>query len=100
MSGEETMQVRFDPQRAVYRDCRWCVGKGCLYCASEADKAYRADFPDGPTPIATFTVDELPAAKDAIGADAMRKAFGPGGGGVAEIIANVAKLRATTTDEG
>lgn len=91
------MQMRFDPARAVYRDCRWCAGKGCLYCASEADKAYKADFPDGPTPIATLTLDELPAAREAIGAEAIRKAFGPDGGGVAEIIRNVAKARATHT---
>lgn len=85
--------MRFDEQRSVYRDCRWCAGAGCLYCKAEADKAYKAAFPDGPVPIATFTAEELPAAKDVIGADALRKAFGPGGGGVSEIIENVAKLK-------
>jgi len=46
--------VRYDEEKEVYRDCRWCKGRGCLYCKSEADKAYKAAFPDGPKPIATF----------------------------------------------
>jgi hypothetical protein len=78
----------------VYRDCRWCQGRGCLYCKSEADKAYKAEFPDGPKPIATFdlsTPEGIAAARRVIGPEALAKAFGPGGGGVAEIEANAAK---------
>jgi hypothetical protein len=87
------MQMRYDPEREVYRDCRWCHGHGCIYCKSEADKAYNAAFPDGPVPIATFpnTPEGMAAAKDAIGAEAVRKAFGPGGGGIAEIVENIAR---------
>jgi hypothetical protein len=58
--------VRYDPQRETYRDCRWCRGRGCLYCKSEADKAYKAAFPNGPQPIATFdtsTPEGLEAAR-------------------------------------
>lgn len=86
--------MRFDPQRSVYRDCRWCRGQGCLYCASEADKAYKAEFPDGPKPIATFDLsnpEDLERAKRSIGADAITRAFSPGGGGIAEIIKNATK---------
>ena len=85
-------QVRYDPERQVYRDCKWCGGRGCIYCKSEADKAYQRDFPNGPQPIATFNLadpGELDAARQSIGADAMRKAFSAGGGGIAEIIANI-----------
>jgi len=46
--------MRFDPTKEIYQDCRWCRGKGCLYCKAEADKAYKAAFPDGPQPIAIF----------------------------------------------
>lgn len=46
--------MRYDECREIYRDCRWCKGKGCLYCKAEADKAYKAAFPDGPQPMATF----------------------------------------------
>lgn len=46
--------MRYDETREIYRDCRWCKGRGCLACKSEADKAYKAEFPDGPKPIATF----------------------------------------------
>jgi hypothetical protein len=83
--------MRYDGHK--YRDCRWCHGTGCLYCEKEADKAYKAAFPDGPQPIATFqnTPEGLAAAKQAIGADALKKAFGPGGGGIAEIMKNIAK---------
>lgn len=44
--------MRFDGHR--YCDCRWCRGRGCVYCESEAKKAYGAEFPNGPQPIATF----------------------------------------------
>jgi hypothetical protein len=83
--------MRFDEQRSVYRDCRWCVGRGCLYCKAEADKAYTAAFPNGAQPIATFpnTPEGMEAARKTIGIEAIRKAFGPGGGGVSEIIKNV-----------
>lgn len=86
-----TMQVRFDERASVYRDCRWCLGRGCLYCKAEADEAYKAAFPNGPQPIATFpnTPEGMAAAKQAIGADAIAKAFDEGGGGVAEIIDNI-----------
>lgn len=45
-------QPRYTPGR--YRDCPWCHGRGCVACDDEADKAYRAAFPDGPQPIDTF----------------------------------------------
>lgn len=82
--------MRFDGHR--YVDCKWCRGTGCLYCKAEADKTYKAAFPDGPVPIATFTLDELPAARAAIGAEAITKAFSEGGGGVAEILENLSKV--------
>lgn len=85
--------MRFDQNatRSVYRDCRWCYGRGCLYCKAEADKAYKAEFPDGPQPIATFpaTPAGFKAARSAIGIEAIKKAFGPDGGGVSEIVANI-----------
>ena len=85
--------MRFDGHR--YRDCRWCRGSGCIYCASEADKAYKAAFPDGPKPIATFdnTPEGLAAAREAIGPEALKKAFGAGGGGVDEIVQNITKVK-------
>lgn len=50
----ETDQPRYDEATGTYRDCKWCHGKGCLACPAEADKAYKAEYPDGPKPIATF----------------------------------------------
>ncbi|RKD68997.1 hypothetical protein [Rhizobium sp. WW_1] len=86
------MQPRFDGHR--YRDCRWCGGRGCLQCEGEANKAYKAAFPDGPKPIATFKLPEdIDAARGAIGAEALQKAFGAGGGGIAEIMQNLANLQ-------
>jgi len=58
--------MRYDDMKEVYRDCRWCKGKGCLYCKAEADKAYKAAFPDGPQPIATFDIS-TPEALEAAG---------------------------------
>jgi hypothetical protein len=51
---EKQYQPRYDETRRVYRDCKWCQGNGCLACQGEAEKAYKAEFPDGPKPIATF----------------------------------------------
>lgn len=90
------MKVRYDEQRAIYRDCRWCAGQGCLYCEAEANKAYKAAFPDGPKPIATFdlsTPEGIAEAKAAIGADALTKAFSEGGGGISEIMDNIARVK-------
>jgi hypothetical protein len=48
------MQVRYDEEKKIYRDCRFCHGKGCLACESERDKEYKRQFPNGPEPTATF----------------------------------------------
>lgn len=87
------MQVRYDPEKQIYRDCRFCYGYGCLACPGEAAKAYKETFPNGPEPIATFRLDspkDMEVAKKIIGKDAIEKAFGDGGGGVGEILKNLA----------
>lgn len=65
----------------AYRDCKWCRGAGCISCEVEADKAYKAAFPDGPKPIATFQtrpgeslVDTFSRLKDVIGPEAIMAA--------------------------
>ena len=75
-------QERF--ANGIYRDCPFCRGKGCLACPAEANKEYKRQFPDGPKPLATFTAAELndPKTKELIGADALSKHFGAGGGGM------------------
>jgi len=88
------MQARFENGR--YRDCKWCHGKGCVSCKIEADKEYARQFPNGPQPIAVFDMrseSDMSKAKAAIGADALRKAFGDGGGGVYEILENLRGLQ-------
>lgn len=89
-----SIQMRYDEKRGIYRDCRWCGGRGCIYCPGEADAEYKRQFPDGPKPLATFKTDDpkdMEKAKECIGAKAIDKAFGPGGGGVGEIIENLRK---------
>ena len=88
-------QPRYDEQRGIYRDCKWCGGTGCLACPAEAEKAYKEEFPDGPKPIATFNTNdpaEMKMANEAIGAKALDKAFGPGGKGMAEIFENLRRI--------
>lgn len=53
------MTPLFDEKRGIYRDCKWCGGKGCLACPGEADKEYKRQFPDGPKPILTITAAQL-----------------------------------------
>lgn len=86
--------MRFDGHK--YVDCRWCGGSGCLQCETEASKAYEAAFPEGPQPIATFRADnpdDVKRFRSIFGADALKKTFGPDGGGTAEIYR---KLRGDT----
>lgn len=88
-----SFQSRF--ANSIYRDCKWCGGKGCLSCEAEADKEYKRQFPDGPKPIATFKTDDpkdMEKANKAIGAKAINKAFGQSGGGMAEIYSNLKKV--------
>lgn len=86
--------MRYDGFR--YRDCKWCHGRGCLACEGERDKEYARQFPNGPQPIATFnisTAEGAEQARQAIGFEALRKAFGEGGGGMQEFLANIAKIK-------
>lgn len=66
-------QPRYDEQRGIYRDCRFCQGQGCLSCPAEAEKAYKAEFPNGPQPIATFKIGNDPGALD----DLLKRLIGP-----------------------
>lgn len=90
---------RFD--RGIYRDCKFChaTGRnGCLACEAERDKEYHRQFPEGAKPIATFLTDDpadMERARGAIGVEALQKAFGDGGGGIVEIIRNIADERST-----
>lgn len=45
---------------SAWSDCKWCQGNGCLQCETERDKAYKAQFPNGPQPIAVIPHDGTP----------------------------------------
>lgn len=86
------MQMRYDEQKGIYRDCKWCGGKGCLACPGEYDKEYKRQFPDGPKPLASFKTDnpkDMEIANECIGAKAIEKFFGDGGGGMEAFIKNL-----------
>ena len=78
--------------KGAFIGCSWCYGNGCMCCDSEREKAIERSR----QPILSFTHEELddpslgPLIKDAIGADALQEAFGPGGGGIAEVEFNCA----------
>ena len=71
-------QPRYDPEKKIYRDCRFCKGRGCVACEGEAEKDYQAQFPGGPEPILTISRKELPGAmkilKPIIGPEGMMAA--------------------------
>lgn len=95
--------MRYDPERQVYRDCRWCGGKGCLSCPIEAEKAYKREFPDGPKPIATFTREDVDAGKlkAVLGPEAIESATAEARRRAAEKLASLGGFRALIdgTDE-
>lgn len=70
--------MRYDEQGGIYRDCKWCGGKGCLSCPAEADKAYKEAFPNGPQPIMTITAAEFERADvdEALGVSDIEKTHG------------------------
>lgn len=85
-------QERF--ANGIYRDCRFCRGKGCLACPKEADAEYKRQFPDGPKPIATFKTDDpadMEVLRGTLGMEALRKAFGEGGGGMSDVYEGLRK---------
>lgn len=58
------MQPRYDEERGIYRDCKWCGGKGCLSCPYEAEAEYKRQLPNGPQPIASLPLTEETTEKD------------------------------------
>ena len=52
------MTPRDNEKTGVYRDCKWCNGKGCLACKGELDAEYKRQFPDGPKPIITIPLEK------------------------------------------
>lgn len=90
--------VKGEYERGKYSRCRWCDGRGCLGCDGEAMKdslrnkaEYDRQFPNGPTCV-SIPIERIGEAKDAIGANAIVKAFSEGGGGVKEVFDNLERL--------
>lgn len=82
--------------KGAFAGCTWCGGNGCLCCDDERRKAEERAF----QPI--FTADrnnpaDMQLFREYFGAEALQKAFGPGGGGMAEIHENalIATVRQT-----
>jgi hypothetical protein len=64
----------------------------CATCRERFETAYASAFPTGLEPIATFKLDDpadVERMKGALGADALRHAFGPEGDGLAEVERNL-----------
>ena len=78
--------------KGAFPGCSWCGGNGCLQCDEERRKAQELAM----QPILSFKLEESedptlgPMIRDAIGAEALQRAFAPGGGGIAEIQRNCA----------
>lgn len=78
--------------KGAFPGCKWCHGSGCMCCDRERERAIQRAH----EPILSFTHAELddptmgPLIKNAIGAEALQKAFGSGGGGMQEVEFNCA----------
>jgi len=79
----------------IYRDCKWCNGRGCLQCKTEADKAYKREFPDGPKPILTIRNEEFDAfaISESTGGPSIVDAHGPLGALAARVFEEVQKRK-------
>jgi len=78
--------------------CSFCNGRGCIACPGESTKIKQ--------PVFVAQLDnpgDMKLLADAVGAEAISKAFGPQGGGPSEIYRNLAiasviqELRTRTT---
>lgn len=76
--------------KGAYHGCSWCGGRGCNQCDIEAEKAFKRMQ----EPMISVTHEELEdpemlaAFRDAVGMEALQKAFGPDGGGMQEVALN------------
>ena len=82
--------------------CRWCGGRqgGCLVCEGTGLDLQAAPK-ELPEPILTARTDnpeELAEMREVIGGEALVRAFGPGGRGMAEILEKAAAVRARRTE--
>lgn len=68
-----------------------CCDGEALKESERLQAEYNRQFPNGPECV-SIPIDRIGDAKDAIGADAILKAFGAGGGGVAEVFSNLERL--------
>lgn len=73
--------MNFDADKGIYRDCRFCGGRGCLACPGEADRAYKAEFPNGPEPIFSIPREEVDhlEVSEMTGGPGIAEAHGPVG---------------------
>jgi hypothetical protein len=75
--------------KGAFPYCKWCDGFGCMGCDEEQRK-YEERMAK---PI--FTADrndpeDMEALRRVVGREALERAFGPGGGGIAEVEYNAA----------
>lgn len=69
--------------------CRWCSGSGCMAC----DEERRRYEEQQSKPIFTADrndPDDMAALRRVVGREALERAFGEGGGGIAEVEYNAA----------
>lgn len=73
-----SFQPRYDEDKRIYRDCKFCGGKGCLACPGERDKEYKRQFPDGPKPLLTIKTEDFDkfAISEATGGPSIEDAHG------------------------
>lgn len=70
--------------RGAFNGCQWCHGNGCLQCDRERERQSK----DAMKPIFTAQRDDpqdMEAMRRIFGADNIRAAFSPGGGGMEKI---------------
>jgi hypothetical protein len=84
--------------QGAFEHCPWCHGRGCNQCPYERQKWMEANYgPDGlPKPIFEANPDDphdMDLLKRVVGREALEHAFGPDGGGVAEIEIRAAEAR-------
>jgi hypothetical protein len=53
------------PGATGFWGCSFCDGSGCLACQKQADREYKRQFPDGPKPVLSVPIYNVPGDLEA-----------------------------------
>jgi hypothetical protein len=88
-SGENMREPIRQQLKGAFPYCKWCGGSGCMGCDEERRK-YQEQRAKPIFSADRDNPDDMEALRRVVGREAIEHAFGPEGGGIAEVEYNAA----------